>query len=67
MSEELKVIKTYIITSGELAALDLCMGRVPGVHMTTVNSHIHKDLAANYILELAERIKNERIQALLCK
>lgn len=61
------VIKTYIITGGEMAALYLCMGRIPGVSMTTVNSHNHKDIAVNYILALAERIKNERIQALLNK
>jgi hypothetical protein len=58
-------IMKFITTFGELEALRLCEGRIPGCEMTTVNSHNHKNIAVNYILELAERIKNERVQALL--
>lgn len=53
-----------IITYGELEAMRLCADRIPGLSMNTTSGCQSKKAAA-YILELAERIKNERIASLM--
>lgn len=54
-------MKTIVSTFAEIEAHALCLGKLYGLS-TTADT---KRIACDYILNLAERIKNERQQSIL--